>query len=65
MIWKLGFAACSTLTLGWLSRRTGVPGDGCTGGGIRGPPADGAVSSPISAESNTLLPIGLCVAPMG
>jgi hypothetical protein len=61
---KLGFAACSTLTLGWVSLLTEAPWEGCTGGGILGPAAC-SNSSFKSTESSILLLIGLCVEDVG
>lgn len=37
VIWKLGFAACSTLTLGCVELRIGLGCAGWTGGGCLGP----------------------------
>jgi hypothetical protein len=65
VISKLGLAACSILTLGCVSRRIGVPWEGCTGGGILGPADDGSTSSLKSTESSILLLIGLCADPIG
>lgn len=61
---KEGFAACSMLMLGVVSRRTSAACEGCIGGGILGPSEDGP-SSFESAESVMLLPIGLCNDPAG
>jgi hypothetical protein len=65
VISNVGFAACSTLTLGCVSLRIGAPGEGCTGGGILGPPADCSVSSLRSAASSILLLSELCEEPIG
>lgn len=52
VISKDGFAACSTLTLGWVSLLTGAPCESCTGGGIRAPGS--CVTSSIRSSDSTV-----------